>query len=119
MPATELTAQNRLQRFQKNSQALAAAQPAVVEAFWQLHKQTTAPGALDRKTKELLALAISIVMRCDDCIAHHISDALEAGATRDEICEALSVATLMGGGVGLVYATHAIEMLDQLSHSTS
>ena len=118
MSATEITAQDRLQRFEKNSQSLAAAQPAVVETFWQLHKQTTAPGALDRKTKELLALAISIAMRCDDCIAHHVSDALEAGATRDEICEALSVALLMGGGVGLVYATHAIETLNQLSPST-
>ena len=114
MSANESTALNRLQRFESNSQTLAAAQPEVVQAFWQLHKRTTAPGALDRKTKELIALAISIVMRCDDCIAHHVSDALKAGATRDELCEALSVATLMGGGIGLVYATHAIETVDQL-----
>ena len=76
MPVTEITAQDRLQRFERNSQNLAAAQPEIMEAFWRLHKQTTAPAALDRKTKELIALAISVVMRCDDCIAHHVSDAL-------------------------------------------
>jgi AhpD family alkylhydroperoxidase len=114
MSANESSASDRLQRFESNSRNLAAAQPAVMEAFWKLHKQTTTSGALDRKTKELIALAISVVMRCDDCIAHHTSDALNVGATRDEICDALAVATLMGGGVGVVYATHAIEMVDQL-----
>ena len=114
MSANESSASDRLLRFESNSQKLAAARPEVTEAFWRLHKQTTADGALDRKTKELIALAISVVMRCDDCIAHHVSDALNAGATRDELCDALAVATLMGGGVGLVYATHAIETVDQL-----
>jgi AhpD family alkylhydroperoxidase len=114
MSANESSASDRLQRFESNSQNLAVAQPAVMEAFWRLHKQTTATAALDRKTKELIALAISVVMRCDDCIAHHANDALQAEATRDEIADALAVATLMGGGVGLVYATHAIETVDQL-----
>jgi AhpD family alkylhydroperoxidase len=118
MPANKGSASDRLQRFERNSQNLASAQPAVMEAFWRLHKQTTATAALDRKTKELIALSISVVMRCDDCIAHHASDALNAGAKRDEICDALAVATLMGGGVGLVYATHAIETVDQLLDRT-
>jgi len=119
MSANESSASDRLQRFESNLQNLAAAQPAVMEAFWRLHKQTTATGALDRKTKELIALAISVVMRCDDCIAHHVNDAIQAGATRDDFCDALAVATLMGGGVGLVYATHAIETVDQLLDQTS
>jgi AhpD family alkylhydroperoxidase len=114
MTKNESSASDRLQRFERNSQNLAAAQPAAIEAFWRLHQKTTATGALDRKTKELMPLAISVVMRCDDCIAHHVSDALKAGATREQIADALAVATLMGGGVGLVYATHAIEAVDQL-----
>ena len=80
MLADECSASDQLQRFERNSQNLAAAQPAVMEAFWRLHKQATAPAALDGKTKELIALSISVVMRCDDCIAHHVRDALNAGA---------------------------------------
>jgi AhpD family alkylhydroperoxidase len=114
MPKNESNVLDRLQRFESNSQNLAASQPEAIEAFWHLHKQSMATGALDRKAKELIALAISVVMRCDDCIAHHVNDALQAGATRDELCDALAVATLMGGGVGLVYATHAIETVDRL-----
>lgn len=114
MSENENSASDRLQRFESNLQSLAAVQPSVMKAFWRLHKHTTATAALDRKTKELIALAISVVMRCDDCIAHHAKDVLQAGATRDEVADALAVATLMGGGVGLVYATHAIETIDQL-----
>jgi len=102
MMTNESQTSDRLQRFERNSQNLAAAQPEAIGAFWQLHKKTTTTGALDRTTKELIALAISVVMRCDDCIAHHVNDALKAGATREQIADALAVATLMGGGVGLV-----------------
>ena len=104
---------DRLQNFERNSRTLASAQPALIKTFWEFHKQAVADGALDTKTKELMALAISVVMRCDDCIAHHTCDALEAGATREEIADALGVAILMGGGIGVVYATHAIEAADQ------
>jgi AhpD family alkylhydroperoxidase len=104
---------DRLRNVQKNSQTLAAAQPAVIEAFEKLHMAGVATRELDRKTKELIALAISVVVRCDDCIPWHIRDSLEAGASREEIAEALSVAVLMGGGPAMVYASHAIEAVDQ------
>jgi AhpD family alkylhydroperoxidase len=97
----------------KNAQTLGSAQPAVMKAFEGLHKAGAAEGALDTKTKELMCLAISIVVRCDDCIAYHIHDALEAGATREELAEAIGVAILMGGGPSMIYATHAIEAVDQ------
>ena len=83
MTTTESSAFDRLQRFERNSQNLAAAQPAAIEAFWRLHKKTTATGALDRKTKELIALAISIVMRCDDCIAYHVIRCRELGLSAE------------------------------------
>lgn len=103
----------RLRKFEINSRTLASAEPELTRAFWNLHKSSMSDGALDAKTKELIALAISIVQRCDDCIAHHTFDALEAGATREEVADALGVAILMGGGVGVIYASHAIEAVDQ------
>ncbi|GGO81582.1 alkyl hydroperoxide reductase AhpD [Marinobacterium nitratireducens] len=106
---------DRLRNFEKTSRDLSSAQPAVMKAFWGLHTTAVADGALDTKTKELIALAISVVTRCDDCIAHHTYDALEAGATQEEFADALGVAILMGGGTSVVYATHAIEALEQFS----
>ena len=103
----------RLRHVKKNSQTLAAAQPAVMEAFERFHQVAGATGTLDRKTKELMALAISVTHGCDDCIAHHVHDAIEAGATREEFADALGVAVLMGGGPGMIYASHAIEAVDQ------
>ena len=104
---------DNLANVKKNSQTLAAAQPAVIETFEKFHQAAGATGALDRKIKELMALAISITHGCDDCIAHHVHDAIEAGATREEFADALGVAVLMGGGPGMIYASHAIDAVDQ------
>ena len=57
--------------------------------------------------------AISVTHGCDDCIAHHVHDAIEAGATREEFADALGVAVLMGDGPGMIYARHAIDAVDQ------
>lgn len=108
-----------LQNVRKNSRTLASAQPTVMKAFEDFHRAATAPGALDRKTKELIALAISVTSGCDDCIAHHVHDAVEAGATREEFVDALGVAVLMGGGPGMIYASHAIEAVDQFLEGAS
>ena len=87
--------------------------PATMKAFSDLHSAAGKPGALDFKTKELIALAIGVSLRCNGCIAFHTHDALEAGATREEIMEALGVAVLMGGGPSVIYATHVVEALRQ------
>ncbi|MDE3069580.1 MAG: carboxymuconolactone decarboxylase family protein, partial [Acidobacteriota bacterium] len=58
--------------------------PGVMEGFGALHAASTADGALDTKTKELIALAIGITVRCDGCIAYHVHDAVDAGANRQE-----------------------------------
>ena len=109
----------RLRNVKRNSQTLASSLPTVMEAFETFHRAAGAPGALDRKTKELMALAISVTHGCDDCIAHHVHDALEAGATREEFADALGVAVLMGGGPGMIYASHAIEAVDQFLERTT
>jgi AhpD family alkylhydroperoxidase len=64
-------------------------------------------GALDHRTKELVSLAVGVAVRCDPCILWHTDAALEAGATPEEVTEALSVAVVMGGGPALAYAARA------------
>ena len=87
--------------------------PNTMGSFVKLHQEAAKPGALDTKTKELISLAIAITVRCNGCIAFHINDAIKAGATRQEIVEAIGVAILMGGGPSVVYGTEALEALDQ------
>lgn len=75
----------------------------------------TDSGALDTKTKELLAIAISVAIRCDGCIAFHTKAALQNGATRDEIMETIGLAIYMGAGPSLIYAAQAVEAFDQFA----
>lgn len=95
--------------------------PQTMAAFSKLHTAACAEGALDTKTKELIALGIAIVIRCNGCISCHVSDALGAGATEDEILETVGVAILMGGGPSVVYGCEALEAVRQfkLEHARS
>ena len=81
--------------------------------FGQLHKQVFPDGALTTKTKELITLAICITSLCEGCIAVHVRSALRAGATRQEIAEAIGVAIYMGGGPAVVFGCMALEALEQ------
>jgi len=92
-------------------------QPDVMNAFAKLHSASIADGELSAKTKELIALAIAVVSRCDGCISFHTHDALKAGATEGEITEALNVAILMGGGPAMVYATHVMDAIRQFTET--
>jgi AhpD family alkylhydroperoxidase len=87
--------------------------PGPMAGFAQLHQQAVADGALSKKVKELIALGIAIAVRCDGCMAHHVHDALRAGATRQEITETIGVAVLMGGGPAVMYGAEALEALAQ------
>lgn len=87
--------------------------PAAIAAFNQLHGATTKPGALSSSTKELIALAIGINVRCDGCVAYHVHDAVAAGASREEVIETIGVAIMMGGGPSVVYGVEALEALNQ------
>ncbi|MGD2050180.1 MAG: carboxymuconolactone decarboxylase family protein [Chloroflexota bacterium] len=89
--------------------------PGPMSGFARLHRKATAEGALSSSVKEMMALAISIVVGCEGCIAYHVHDAIEAGASRDELLETIGVAILMGGGPASIYATHAMEAVDQFS----
>jgi AhpD family alkylhydroperoxidase len=87
----------------------------VMKAFGTLATTASAGNALDAKTKELMALAIAVSARCDDCIAFHVKAAPDRGATSDEIMETLGVAIYMGGGPAVMYASHALAAYPQFS----
>ncbi len=81
--------------------------PDVYKGFGEFHNAAFSAGALDVKTKELIAFSIAIIERCDGCIASHAEAAAKAGATRQEAAEAVGVAMLMSGGPGTIYAPRA------------
>jgi AhpD family alkylhydroperoxidase len=81
--------------------------PDIMKTFSGIAQAALAPKALDAKTKELIALGIGVAIRCDDCIAFHIKAAVEHGATREEIGEALGMAIYMGAGPSVMYASTA------------
>ena len=83
--------------------------PEVMKAFGNIAQAALAPKALDFKTKELIALGIAVAIRCDDCIAFHVKAALQQGASREEVTEALGMAVYMGAGPSVMYATHALD----------
>ncbi len=100
-------------RLRNNIALLSDRLPREMEAFTRLHKSATADGAISRKTKELIALGVAMTVNCDGCIAYHVKDALEAGATPDEIVETIGVVVMMGGGPAVVYGSQALEALEQ------
>ena len=89
--------------------------PGQMQGFMTLHHAVNTAGALDVKTKELMALAIGIAVRCAGCITCHVKDALDAGATHAEIMEVIGVAIMMGGGPSVVYGAEAREALEEFT----
>ncbi|GAB3255626.1 carboxymuconolactone decarboxylase family protein [Nocardioides dilutus] len=88
---------------------LRRAVPEVYAGFRELHQAAFAPGALDTRTKELIALAIGVTEGCDGCIASHAQAAAKAGATRQEAAEAIGVTFLMKGGPATIYGPRAYD----------
>jgi AhpD family alkylhydroperoxidase len=93
--------------------------PVVMKAFSGLAQAALAPKALDCKTKELIALGIAVAIRCDDCIGFHVKAALEQGASRDEVMETLGMAVYMGAGPSVMYASHALDALEQFNNAAT
>ena len=87
--------------------------PETMKAFSSLARAALEPKALDIKTKELIALAISVAIRCDACVAFHAEAAVKQGASRDEVMEAMGMAIYMGAGPAVMYAAQAVEAYDQ------
>jgi AhpD family alkylhydroperoxidase len=94
---------------------LRAGTPEPMKAFSALAKAALEPKALDTKTKELIALAIAVAIRCDGCVAFHAEAAVKQGATRDELMETMGMAVYMGAGPSVMYAAQAVEAFDQFA----
>lgn len=86
----------------------------VVRRFFALDTQTYREGALDVKTKEMLGLVASMVLRCDDCISYHVAQCKEAGVNRDEFFEVFSVGLVVGGSIVIPHLRRAVDFLDSL-----
>ncbi len=89
--------------------------PKEMKGFMELHDAALEDKTLDPKTKELIALGISIAVKCVPCIVSHMSSLIELGVTRDEVVEAVGVAVFMGGGPSVAYGGKALSCYDEFS----
>jgi len=99
--------------------SLRAGTPEVMKSFGDLGRAATGNGVLDKKTKELIALALSVAARCDPCIGFHMQTLVKLGVTRQEIDETLGVTTYMGGGPSLMYAASAVAAFEEFSRGAA
>lgn len=90
-----------------------------IKRFFSLDDQTYREGALNCKTKELIGLAVSVSFRCNDCIFYHIDRAMELGAARSEIVEALNIALIIGGSIVIPHLRFAFEAIDAIEAERS
>ena len=91
----------------------------VVRRFFALDTQTYKDGALPVRTKEMLGLVASLVLRCDDCISYHIAECRNVGVTRGEFFEVFSVGLVVGGSIVIPHLRRAVDFLDQLESASS
>ena len=99
---------------QRMNERILAEPNQVVRRFFALDTQAYQAGALDVKTKELLGLVASLVLRCDDCISYHVAQCKDAGLNRDEMFEAFSVGLVVGGSIVIPHLRRAVDFLDLL-----
>ena len=88
---------------------------SLIDGFNSLSEVALADGALDKKTKELIALALGVGAHCDACLGFHVRALVKLGATRAEVEDALGVAVYMGGGPSLMYAADALSAFEEFS----
>lgn len=91
---------------------LAQESPGTVTGYKSLHAAGAATGNLDVKVRELICIAVAVTTRCDGCIGNHVKKAIEAGATRGEVAEALGVAVAMNAGAAIAYSARAMDAFD-------
>ncbi|HSR66720.1 MAG TPA: carboxymuconolactone decarboxylase family protein [Acidobacteriota bacterium] len=104
---------------QRMNEKILQADNKVVKRFFALDAQTYQPGALPAKTKELLGLSASMVLRCDDCIAYHLIQCKREGVSREEFFETFSVALIVGGSIVIPHLRRAVDLLEELEEDSS
>ncbi len=109
---------NRLDEFRKNredaNEKIMDLDHLGIKRFFNLDTNTYKDGALPSKTKELLGLVASAVLRCNDCIDYHLEQCAKSGFTKEEIVDALNVALVVGGSIFIPHMRHAVETLEIL-----
>lgn len=98
----------------KMNEKLLADNNKVIKRIFNLDTNAYAEGALDVKTKELLGLVASTVLRCDDCVKYHLETSFKEGVTKQEMMEAMSIATLVGGTIVIPHLRRAYEFWEAL-----
>jgi AhpD family alkylhydroperoxidase len=93
--------------------------PDTLRGFSALAQAAGKPGALDKKTKELIAMALSVGARCDPCIGFHAETLVKLGTTRAEFEDMLGMCIYMGGGPSLMYAAHALKAFEEFGGATA
>src|SRR5918998_5190608 len=88
-----------------------------IKRFFALDTQAYEDGALDKRTKELMGLVGSIVLRCDDCVTYHLKQCADIGVTRPQFLDAFNVALVVGGSITIPHLRRAVERLDQILES--
>lgn len=109
---------NRLEKFRKEredkNQKVLGLDHLGIKRFFNLDSNTYRDGALDSKTKELLGLVASAVLRCNDCIDYHLEQCAKTGSTKAELIDALNVALTVGGSIVIPHLRHAVETIEIL-----
>ncbi|MBU6199554.1 MAG: carboxymuconolactone decarboxylase family protein [Xanthomonadaceae bacterium] len=104
---------------QRMNERILAHDNQAVRRFFALDTQTYKDGALPVRTKEMLGLVASLVLRCDDCISYHIAECRKAGVTRDEFFEVFSVGLVVGGSIVIPHLRRAVDFLDELENDAT
>lgn len=105
------------QSVSKNLATLRSNIPDVMKGFSEMARAATRDGALDKKTKEFVALALGVAAHCDACIGFHVEALVKLGATKAEVEEALGMAVYMGGGPSLMYSANAVAAFEEFSRA--
>ena len=102
----------------KMNDKILASNNKVIKRIYNVDTNAYMDGALPVKTKELIGLTTSMVLRCDDCIKYHLIHCNEAGVTTEELFEAMSIATLVGGSIVIPHMRRAVEFWEEVTENT-
>ncbi|RLD87199.1 MAG: carboxymuconolactone decarboxylase family protein [Bacteroidetes bacterium] len=102
-----------------NERLLAAPNNKILKRIFSVDTLAYMDGALNSKTKELLGLVASMVLRCDDCIAYHLQQCYKHGATTNELLEVFGIANLVGGSIVIPHTRRALEFWEELNETSS
>jgi AhpD family alkylhydroperoxidase len=113
---SDMTTRSRIDEFrerrQRHNERIFEIDHIGIKRFFRLDSAAYEDGALDPKTKELLGLVASAVLRCNDCIDYHLDQCVDAGWTDEELYDALNVALIVGGSIVIPHLRHAVESID-------